>query len=170
MAEAQVLVARQETVAEFRVVGRATFKVSQHVRECGMRMVRQGLKRLIVDFSECQAMDSTFMGVLVMLGIECRGKCDIVFVNVSDSNRKLLDGLGVSKVFRFAAQPVQDVNWRTLSTAADQAPDMKDMAATMLAAHQALMDIDPENVPKFKSVVEMLAAEVGQIRKEGEAK
>ena len=45
-----------------------------------------------------------------------------------------------------------------------QVPD----ALATVAAHQALMDLDPQNVPKFRDVVDLLSAEVSSDTPEGE--
>jgi anti-anti-sigma regulatory factor len=161
--ESKILVAKQGAIAQVRVCGRATFKLSSDLREFCVRAMRQGVTRIIVDFSECQAMDSTFMGTLAGIGLDGRGRCEPVFVNVSDSNRRLLDGLGVSKLFQFRTIPKAEINWNTLCSAVDgeSALDMAKAAPTVLAAHQTLMQVDPGNIPKFKTVVEMLSAELG---------
>ncbi|MFA4945636.1 MAG: STAS domain-containing protein [Lentisphaeria bacterium] len=158
--EAQILVAAQGDLCQVQVSGRATFKIAQHLRDYVLRRLKAGLRRLILDFSECTALDSTFMGVLAMIGLEARGRCEVVFVNVGPANRKLLDGLGVSRLFKFAEAPVAEVNWQTLCQAAAQVSDMSAIAGTVLDAHQTLMALEPENIPKFQSVVEMLRAEV----------
>ena len=36
---------------------------------------------------------------------------------------------------------------------------MAEIAPVVLEAHQALIDLDPANLPKFKDVVELLKAE-----------
>ena len=170
MSDGQILVARQGAVAQIRVLGRATFKISQDLKQfCVKAVQQQNTKDIICDFSECTAMDSTFMGVLAMLGLESRGKCAIMFVNVSPANRKLLDGLGVSRLFRFATEPVPEVTWNTLCTAAEKAVASRETAELVLQAHQTLMNVDAGNIPKFRSVVDMLISEVEQLKKEGES-
>lgn len=171
MADGQILVARQGAVAQIRVLGRATFKISQELKQFCLKAVQQqNAKDIICDFSECTALDSTFMGVLAMLGLESRGKCAIVFVNVSPANRKLLDGLGVSRLFRFATEPVPEVTWSTLCTAAEKtAAASRETAELVLSAHQTLMNVDAGNIPKFRNVVDMLINEVEQLKKEGES-
>ena len=168
MLEAQILVARQDDVVGVRVLGRATFKVSRELRTFGMQILEEQISGIIVDLSECQGMDSTFIGVLAMIGLQGRGKTDVVVVNASAAHRELLDGIGVSRLCKFAREPVQDVTWRNLCEAAAGAVDMSGAASTVLAAHRTLMDLDPANIPKFKDVVELLSAEVQDHETEGE--
>lgn len=170
MADAQILVAKHGDVAQMRVIGRATFKISQETREFCLRSISRGIKHLIVDFSDCQAMDSTFMGVLAMVGLESRGKCSVLFVNTTPHHRDLLEGLGVARLFKFAKEPVPAVDFTSLCSAAEHVTDMSQVAGTVLEAHKTLMQIDPANVPKFKGVVEMLALDIEHLKKEGDTR
>jgi len=160
MPEAQILVAREEAIVQVRVVGRATFKISEDLRDFGIKVLKEGVKGIIVDLSECLGMDSTFIGVLAMIGLSARGNAEVVIVNASDGLKKLLDGIGVSRVLTYAREPVKEVGWQSLCEAAAGAVDMQSVAPTVLAAHETLMEIDPENVPKFKDVVDLLKAEM----------
>jgi anti-anti-sigma regulatory factor len=160
MPEAEILVARTATVAQARIVGRATFKVSRDFREFGLRALQGGVRHLILDFSACTFMDSTFMGILTLLAIDSRGHAEILLVNVSPANRALLAGLGVAKLFRYAEMPrTGNVTWESLCRAAAGSLDPAQVAGTVLDAHQALMDADAGNVPRFRNVVELLKIE-----------
>ena len=164
--EAEIQVAKSGPIAQLRIVGRATFKISRPLREFCIPAIQGGLKRLILDFSGCQGLDSTFMGTLSQIGLEARNRCDMVLINTTPSHRSLLDGLGILFLFRLVDEAVPEVNWRTLCSAADQSVEIKDVAGTVLAAHQTLMEVNPDNIPKFKNVVEMMVTEVEQLKKE----
>jgi len=168
MIEAQVLIARQGDTVGIRVLGRATFKIARELRTFGMSMLEEQVSRIIVDLSECQGMDSTFIGVLAMIALQGRGKTATVVVNATAAHRELLDSIGVSRLCSFAEKPVEDVTWESLCEATAGAVDMSGAASTVLAAHITLMDLDPANVPKFRDVVELLSAEVESSEKEGE--
>ncbi len=160
MPEAQILVARQGEILQVRVVGRASFKVSRDLREYGISTLNAGITCMIIDFSCCQGMDSTFMGILAMLGLAAKNKAEVYIVNAGKMHRRLLDGIGISRLFTFAETEVAEVNWQTLCQAAENMTEMKQVAGTILDAHRTLMCIDPENIPKFKDVVELLSAEM----------
>ena len=161
MSEAHILVATQQGVAVLRVVGRATFKISRDLRDFASARMADGVQSIVVDLSECVTMDSTFMGVLAMIGIQGRDRLHLVLVNADEENRELLDGIGVSRVWTYADEPVPDGGWMMLCKAAAGAADnMGALAPTMLEAHRTLMDLDPANVPRFRDVVELLGSEV----------
>jgi len=157
MPEAQILVAEHDGVFGIRAVGRATFKVGRDLRSFGVKAVARGAKAIILDLADCQGMDSTFIGVLAMIGLETKGQADLVVVNASDALRQLLEGIGLSKIWRFAEEAVPAGSWNGLCRAAGGSS----MGETVLAAHLALMELDPENVPKFRDVVDLLSAECG---------
>jgi anti-anti-sigma regulatory factor len=162
MEEAKVLVASQAGVVAIRVIGRATFKVSTKLRAFAEAAFAAGVTDIIVDLSACASMDSTFMGVLAMIGIRGRERTNLVLVNANEAHRNLLDGIGVSMVWRYADEAVPEVSWETLCrVAADTAAPLdKETGATVLDAHRTLMELTPENVPKFKNVVDMVAKEL----------
>jgi anti-anti-sigma factor len=161
--EAQVLAARYENILVFRVQGRVTFKVSTEFREYAVKAFEDSIRCLILDLSGCITMDSTFMGVLAMIGIEGRRRnVQLLVVNADENHRKLLDGIGVSRVWEFSDTPVPQVNFATLCEAAKGAVSMGDVAELVLEAHQTLMSLDEANVPKFKNVVDLLSLELGK--------
>ena len=172
MPDAEVLAASHGRIAQLRVIGRATFKISQNTKEFCLRSIGGGAGQLIIDFSECLAMDSTFMGVLAMVGLECaEKKCDIVFVNADAHLRGLLENLGIDGLFRFSQQKVAEVSFTSLCSAAGQAADMSQVADTVLEAHKTLMQVAPANVPRFKNVVDMLSADIEHLKKtEGDSR
>jgi anti-anti-sigma regulatory factor len=160
MPEARILVATSGQTAQVRVIGRGTFKVSQPLRDFAIRAIRRGATQVIIELSACTFMDSTFMGVLAMIGLENLKGTEVVIVNADERNHELLKGLGVAKLFRFAQTPVNELEWTSLCQAAAGAVEARDVAETVLDAHRTLMAVDPENVPRFRDVVEVLAEEI----------
>lgn len=161
--EAQVLAAKCGGVAVFRAVGRVTFKVAPEFRDYAVKAFAEGVRSVILDLSGCVTMDSTFMGVLAMIGIEGRKRqAQLLVVNADESNRNLLDSIGVSRVWTFGETAVPTVNLATLCEAAEGAAPTGAVGELVLEAHRTLMDLDEANIPKFKNVVELLSKELGQ--------
>lgn len=161
--EAKVLAAVQADVVILRPLGRVTFKVSKEFREFVVAAFARGAKCLILDLAECTAMDSTFMGVLAMTGIEGRKRqARMLVVNADKSNRKLLDDIGVSRVWTFSDTPVPEAELGLLCEATKGAAPTADVADLVLAAHQTLMELDEANIPKFQNVVELLSQQLGK--------
>ena len=159
--ESKLLFARQGGTTLFQIIGRGTYKISPGFRKCCEDLLAaKDVTGVTIDLSQCESMDSTFMGIMVMVGIKARGKIPLLVVNAKPAHRTLLDGIGVSRVWRFVDAPVADLNWHDLAQAsAGAVKNMAEIAPVVLEAHQALIDLDPANLPKFKDVVELLKAE-----------
>ncbi len=162
MTEAQILVGTLGPVSVARLIGRTTFKVSQELREFGMKAVRDKAASIIFELSECDSVDSTILGVVAMIGLEGRNTTELVMINARPSVRAQLEGVGLARLCRFAEQQIEDVSWQNLCQAAAGAVSMGAVSNLILEAHQTLMNIDPENIPKFKDVVDLLGGELNQ--------
>ena len=105
-------------------------------------------------------MDSTFMGMLAMLGLSARKKSvPAEIFNASEQNEKLLCGLGLNKVFEFKLGEFE----AAAGDAASNATTPESNAHNVLDAHQTLMDIDVSNVPKFEKVVEFVKKDIDRM-------
>ena len=161
-----ILVATDKKYAQVRVIGRGSFSCSQSLRDFCTRVIDTSIKKLIIDLSECVSMDSTFMGVLAMVGRRCREKpCPVEIVNVDKAKRKLLKGLGLEKLFIFSYTNTHQVNWETLCNTTDDSQNGSrlEKAKTMLEAHEALIKVDKNNKPKFKNVIEFLKEDIKKL-------
>ena len=165
MTDAQILVATDKKTAQIRVVGRATLTCSQSMREFCLNMLGNGIDKLVIELSECSAMDSTFMGILAMVGLRAREKhMELELANANDRVIGLLSGLGLKQLFVFSETEGEAVDWLALcQTVSGDAPAAAEQAQTALDAHETLMDVDPENVPKFKDVVEYLRMDLKKL-------
>ncbi|WP_372806286.1 STAS domain-containing protein [Pontiella sp.] len=152
-----------------RVEGRGSFKVSPPMKQfIHQVMDSHSATRIWIDMSDCTGMDSTFMGVVAGLAclIKSKPDCSFKLINLSEKNKKLLVTLGVDRVVDYSMSPTteetdvmaqQATGTQTLE--ADFANKL-DSAKTTLEAHETLVDINPENFNKFKSVLEFLQDDV----------
>jgi len=160
MSEAELLAASSDGIAAVRVRGRGTFKVSKQLCRFGEEALAGGASGLIVDLGECTGMDSTFMGVLAMLGLKGRDGVAFVIVNATPALRELLETIGVARLWKFSPEAAPGGQWNSICRAAAGAISIEGAASTVLKAHQTLMQIDPENIPRFEALVRMLESEL----------
>ncbi len=133
------------------------------MKEYTRRMVQRGHREFIIDLAGCELMDSTFMGTLAGIALRLReiGSGHLTVLNPNTRNRSLLENLGLDHLFSFdlpsgvspAPQRVAQENL---------APPLVDPAtqhATILSAHEALVEADPENEERFKDVLDLLKQE-----------
>ena len=158
MSNAEIFVAERSGDYKIKVVGRATFSVGPALRELVKTLEEEPNKRSVsIDMAECTGMDSTFMGILAMMALQLRkNNITIKIVNAGE-NEKLLNGLGLKKLFNYVEEDSDDnSSWCRQKSDSDS----KKSAATVLDAHKTLMEANESNVDRFKNVVKMVEKEV----------
>ena len=164
-AEDRVLVAVHDRVALVRVAGRGTFKVSAALKEFGQSSFAAGCYLIAVDMADCSGMDSTFMGVLAGLAGRARHipGGGVVLLNMNDKTRNLVAVLGLDQVLQvhLAGQTPAECRpflalTEAMTSLATQTATAPGTAETMLEAHENLVHISPDNLPRFKDVLTYL--------------
>lgn len=158
-AQPSILVGTANRTVWVRVEGKGSFLNSTGLKEFAKEMINRGYRDFVVDLKNCPLMDSTFMGTLagVALRLKEMGQGHLRVVNLNERNHDLLGNLGLDQLFIIgisvseppAAEPAQ----RPLATGAT---DKEAQARTMLEAHEAVIEANPENAAKFKDVLEYL--------------
>ncbi len=170
----QLLVAVCQPAAFIRVQGRGSFKISTAMKEFAGAAIDQGCTRLVLDMAECVGMDSTFMGVLAGLAVRLRQKSGgIIMVNLSLRTRGLLATLGLDQVIEphmsgdtpADVQPFLGAAPGRLESLDTRERSTRVTTETMLEAHQDLVRLSPENLPKFKDVLTFLRED---LKREGQ--
>lgn len=158
-----------DRTAVIRVEGRGSFKTSPPMKQFIQRVIEsKSVNRILIDMSGCCGMDSTFMGVLAGLSYHLKGMSGFTLklTNLSEKNQKLLTTLGVDRVVNYSLSST-DEEKELMSSPCDDAQTLEpdsmttlEAAKTTLEAHETLVDINPENLVKFKSVIELLQNDV----------
>jgi anti-anti-sigma factor len=146
-----------------KIAGRASFQSSVDFKTLINTLREQGHKRFVLEVSECQLMDSTFLGVLAGLGLKFSDDrnghepASLELLNPSERVFDLIENLGIEHLFRIhkgtAAPATGELNPVEKPTST---PDRKETTRTCLEAHRLLMEINPANVAKFKDVTKFL--------------
>ncbi len=182
----KILVARSANLGFIKVVGRGSFQNSGCLKAFYQQLLKEGVHRFVVDLEACSYLDSTFLGILLGLGLKLKegGNGLLHILNASPRNLELLKNLGLDRLINIDAADAgvaprsvtpasPGVNGSGLrddakaieKTAEEMAcpvPTRQEAAPTILEAHEALMEFDARNVPKFKDVVEFLREDLGQ--------
>ena len=164
MEKGEVFISEKDTVTFIRVKGNASFVCAPPLRELAKKLAAEPFGGLKIDLEECTWMDSTFMGMLAMLGLNAKKKSVPAEIwNASEQNEKLLCGLGLQKVFAFLSGSFGGADD---APAASNAGTSESNAWNVLDAHQTLMDIDEGNVPKFEKVVEFVKKDIDRMEQD----
>ena len=163
MKRADLLIAHNKGVYNIKVEGRANFEYGLPLRDFAKNLEGE-FEKISIDLKSCTGMDSTFMGVLAMIGLKSRKIGAVVeIINADANNRHLLIGLGLEKLFVFVDRQViqENIEWQQ----SESGQDRMATAETVVEAHQTLMNVDQNNVPKFEKVVEFAQEDLDKLKK-----
>ena len=149
-----------------KVEGKGNFLNSGNFKEFAREMVNRGYREFVVDLENCVMMDSTFMGTLagVALRLKELGHGHLHVIHCGPRSRDLLTGLGLDQVFSIHANG-SDAQGEAVATEALPAEPLAQkqrQAQQMLDAHEALCAVAPENVSRFKDVLDYLKQDLRQ--------
>jgi anti-anti-sigma factor len=152
-----ILVGTANRTVLVRVEGKGSFLNSTGLKEFAKEMVNRGYREFVIDLKNCTVMDSTFMGTMAGIALRLRemGQGRLKVVRLNDRNRDLLANLGLDQLFTIDSvdgNQVAEVAHQPLENGADKTTQ----AQTMLEAHEAVVEANPENAAKFKDVLEYL--------------
>ena len=161
-APAQLFVAVEDGTVYVRVVGRATYASSVDLKSLFESQIGKGRREIAVDLRQCPLMDSTFIGLLAAFGMQLRPGpgSGISLYCGNERIRGMLSNLGVNHLF-IICEPDEDIpSHRTAQPAERGSTSHAELQRTCLEAHRKLMEINPENVARFKDVARFLAEDL----------
>lgn len=129
-------------------------------------MIKRGFKQFAVDLSCCSMMDSTFMGTLAgaALSLKDSGGGRVSVLGANERNLDLLRGLGLDHILDIETVPQsvfdQIPSLPCCSSASETGP--AETARTALEAHEALIRANPENLAKFKDVLDFIRQDLAE--------
>lgn len=146
-----------------RVAGRGSFLNSGSLKEFAREIVNRGYREFVFDLEECVMMDSTFMGTMAGMALRLKelGQGRVHVIHCGERSRDLLSGLGLDQIFDLQANGAEAPKCEALTQTNGDPVDKstaakREQAGTMLEAHEALCEAAPENLTRFKDVLEYL--------------
>jgi anti-anti-sigma regulatory factor len=136
------------------------------MKEYSRRMIQKGHRLFVIDLANCELMDSTFMGTMAGIALRLRelGSGGLTVLHANTRNRSLLENLGLDHLF--ATELAEGMLLAPQQVAKETLPpattDTAAQQATILSAHEALVEADPENEERFKDVLDLLKQESQQ--------
>ena len=104
MPEAKVLTKRDGILGIIKIAGVGTFQKAGAFKTGYLQLISDGAKEFVVDLTECEQLDSTFLGIILGLGLYVRqlGLPQVHIVGANDMIRKLFMGTGLDQIFDMA--------------------------------------------------------------------
>ena len=153
-----------------KIVGRANFNSSIDFKTLVNQLHQKGYRYFVLDLSECMLMDSTFLGVLAGFGLKMgaaapgNGCGAIELSNPNARIAELLENLGVLHLFKLKEGPLAVPEDAQTHTHTPCNPTREEVTRACLEAHSTLMDINPENVGRFKEVSQFLLEDLKKLK------
>jgi anti-sigma B factor antagonist len=141
-----------------KVTGKANYLNCNSFREFIETIIEGGCRRIFIDFTKCQGMDSTFLGILAGTAIELRKlqpAGELVIGNLSERNSELICNLGLQNLLTV----IDEAEFANESLDALENKEVSE-AEKILEAHQNLTKADKENEAKFQDVIAFLQNQV----------
>ncbi len=143
--------------------GKGNFQNSTPLKEFAREMLGRGHRDFVVDLKDCPFMDSTFMGTLASIALKAggNGQGGLHVVNLNERTQDLLCNLGLDQLMKLETPALAEGTEAPATEALPGAEGDKALEAkTMLEAHEAVVQANPENEAKFKDVLEFLRQNV----------
>jgi len=165
-----MLVSIGERSAMVQIAGRANFTSSVDFKTLLDQLLQRGYTCFVLDLTECVLMDSTFLGVLAGFGLKLNSpQTDKVIRTIQLFNpngriSELLENLGVLHLFKVTEGPVKSPDGAAPKDVKSINASREEVTRTCLEAHKTLMDINPDNVSRFKDVTAFLADDLKKMK------
>jgi len=148
-----------------KIQGKACFQNCSPLKEFVQQMLDQGRRNIVIDFSGCTGMDSTFLGILAGAGISMMRsevKGEMILARLSPRNLELVCNLGLNRIVTVDADESVEVSDCKSELKGDTAKSKEaiENARMVLGAHENLVEIDAANKAKFQDVIAFLKNQV----------
>ena len=154
-----------------KVEGKGSFLNSSNLKEFTREMLDRGYREFVVDLADCHMMDSTFMGTMATVALRLRelGQGHLHVVHCGNRCQELLSGLRLDQIFDVranGASPPECGAFERPPRIQSPADQKREQIETMVEAHEALSEAAPENVLRFKDVLDFLRQDLHQFAPE----
>lgn len=155
-----VLATYDDTVVYCRVVGIGNMNNCAPFQDFSARLQEQGYHEFVLDFSQCDGLDSTFLGILLGIALGNQGvRCKVLVVNASESIIRILTEVGIDRLLEVLSEPMQLP--RIPMQRLDELPcDGKDRINMILEAHENLCRLAGANKERFGNFIKILRMEL----------
>ena len=101
MAEAQVLISRNGDLGMIKIVGVGNFQGAIMFKAGYSDLIAVGVREFVIDLSECEHLDSTFLGIILGLALKLRqmGSGQVHVIHANDMIKSLFRGTGLDQIF-----------------------------------------------------------------------
>lgn len=150
-------VSAQGTRATLRIIGHADHLNCLPLKKfLGFSEEVSTYREIIVDFSECRAIDSTAIGLLARTALSLRKNSSrrLILANLHGASRRAAEQLGIGHIAPFIEMDPTDA----APVSAGKAPALAVDREAIRDAHAALVELSPDNRTLFADVMTFINA------------
>jgi anti-anti-sigma regulatory factor len=158
----KILCARHGENVFIRIEGRGTHVLGADLDPFLADLCARGdFAGIVVDLTAAEALDSTMLGLLARIAKWMRRerKCNATLLCADDRIASAVRGVGLDRLVTLTGSSTPAAT--ALGEIPTASTDQTDRARMVLAAHRELMELNAENVSKFRGVVEFLERDLG---------
>lgn len=143
-----------------KINGYANYLNCKPVAQFFDSIVKQGKVHFVIDFSQCKAMDSTFLGIIAGLALSLLKRDppgSLELVHLKGRNLEVVQHLGLDRIATVKEQEAH-IDLKTQQILEPKPSDPSRSATThqILEAHEALIQADERNREQFQDVIAFL--------------
>lgn len=157
--DCQYLVSADGDTAVVHIVGHADYLNCEPLQKfLGFTTETTRYRSVILDFTRCASLDSTTLGLVARGALRMRQSAqrELVLANLRDGPRRAATQLGLAHLATLRDLPELGKNPPSLTDAPQPARAVS--ATTIRDAHEALLEIDPNNRERFEDVLSFISA------------
>ena len=100
MPEAKILFSRNGKIGVIKIVGVGNFQGAVVFKSTYTQLITDGAHEFVIDLSECEQLDSTFLGIILGLALKLRQSGGVVHViHPNEMIKSLFRGTGLDQIF-----------------------------------------------------------------------
>ena len=154
--EDRFLYSELEDTIFIMIEGNATMKNSKTLSDLLKKIFDGEKKNLVFEMSNCNYLDSTFLGLIAKCALEIKKKWNSTLYIMNASNM-VMNGLKQTGIDKFI-EKLEDKNLDIEGTEIEKSDfsERKDKTLYILEMHKTLVDLNDKNKETFKNVVDMI--------------
>lgn len=150
-------VSAQGTRATLRIIGHADYLNCLPLKKfLGFSEEISTYTEIVVDFSECRAIDSTAIGLLARTALSLRKDPSrrLILANMHGASRRAAEHLGIGHIAAF----IEMEDPAAVAASAKRPPSLAVDREAIRDAHAALVELSPDNRTLFADVMTFISA------------
>ncbi|MCD6521354.1 STAS domain-containing protein [Candidatus Calescamantes bacterium] len=152
MSKNRILYTEVKDMIIIRIEGKGSWVESKPFLDFAETQLKKG-KKIVVDLSDCELLDSTFLGTLAYLSLNYSG---IEISSPGKEVKRAITTLGLTKILRETKIKIPEEKGKELEK---HKLSPEERAKILMKAHRTLISIEPANLPQFKDLLELVEKE-----------